>query len=113
MDRDIMDMVAGIPERLKDARFRRGLTQDDVAQRLNVSRSLISQYESGKTMVSVEHLLKLARILDESAVTLMGLSVRSISSFPPSIVEVAEMMEHLCPEDRNVVLRLVKGLTKE
>jgi transcriptional regulator with XRE-family HTH domain len=113
MDKEIMEQFEKIPERLKDARTRRGLTQDDVAQRLNVSRSLISQYESGKTVISIIHLLKLARILDESAISLMGLSVRSISSFPPSIVEVAEMMERLCPDDRDVVLRLVRGLIKE
>jgi transcriptional regulator with XRE-family HTH domain len=113
MDKDIMNKVAGIPDRLKEARVRRGLTQEDVAQQLTVSRSLISQYETGATGISIEHLMKLAQILDESPITLMGLSVRSISSFPPSIVEVAETMEHMCPDDRNVILRLVKGLAKE
>jgi len=108
-----MNLIAGIPERLKEARISRGLTQEDVARQMSVSRSLISQYETGATGISTQHLLNLAQILDVSPIALMGLSVRSISSFPPSIVEVAEMMETLCPDDRNVVLRLVKGLTKE
>lgn len=108
-----MEMVEKIPERLKEARVSRGMTQEEVAQKLNVSRSLISQYESGNTAISVTHLLILARILDTSPIGLIGLSARSISSFPPSIVTVAELMEALSPGDRDVILRLVKALAQE
>ncbi len=48
---------------LANVRKKKGLSQSQVAKLLNVSQSRISQIESGRESVSVDHLLKLVEIL--------------------------------------------------
>ena len=49
-------------EKLTQARKAAGLTQADVAARLNVSRQAVSRWESGQSKPSTEKLLALAKI---------------------------------------------------
>lgn len=53
-------------EKLTQARKAAGLTQADVAARLNVSRQAVSRWEGGQSKPSTERLLELARIYDVS-----------------------------------------------
>ena len=48
------------------ARKAAGLTQADVAARLDVSRQAVSRWESGQSKPSTEKLLELAKIYDVS-----------------------------------------------
>lgn len=50
--------------RLKEARKKSGLTQAEVAEKLNVSASMIAQYETGKRNPKKETLSKIANILN-------------------------------------------------
>ena len=49
-------------EKLTQARKAAGLTQADVAARLDVSRQAVSRWEGGQSKPSTERLLELARI---------------------------------------------------
>lgn len=60
-------------ENLKNARLQSGLTQNDVAERIGVAKSTYSLYESGNREPNVNTIKKLARVLDVSADTLLGL----------------------------------------
>ena len=51
-----------IPNNLRQLRQQSGLTQEQVAQRLNVTRQALSSYESGRTRPDVDTLMKLAEI---------------------------------------------------
>ena len=53
-------------EKLTRARKAAGLTQADVAARLDVSRQAVSRWEGGQSKPSTERLLELARIYDVS-----------------------------------------------
>ena len=53
-------------EKLTQARKAAGLTQADVAARLDVSRQAVSRWEGGQSKPSTERLLELARIYDVS-----------------------------------------------
>ena len=53
-------MIQGLSERLRDLREKTGLSQRAVAQRLNVSPSIISSYETGERTPSTENLLALS-----------------------------------------------------
>lgn len=55
-------MIQGLPEKLKDLREKRKLSQKSVAKRLNMSPSIISSYETGERTPSVEVLLALSRL---------------------------------------------------
>lgn len=53
-------------ERLKELRIRKGLTHQEIADYLGVSRSTISYYENGKNEPRIEGLIKLAELLEVS-----------------------------------------------
>ena len=55
-----------LDEKLTQARKAAGLTQADVAARLDVSRQAVSRWEGGQSKPSTERLLELARIYDVS-----------------------------------------------
>lgn len=52
----------GFADRLKIARDKAGLTQEDVAQTLGVSRQLVSRWENGRSYPDVGQLLEIARM---------------------------------------------------
>ncbi|MGF2924903.1 helix-turn-helix domain-containing protein [Lactococcus garvieae] len=61
-------------EKLKAVRKSKGLTQLELAKRLNASKGAISAYEQGITYPSVDVLIKICDILDTSSDYLLGIS---------------------------------------
>lgn len=61
-------------QRLSEARKRAGLMQKDVAKFLGVKDNIVSYYENGDRIPSVEQYTKLAKFLGVSADYLLGLS---------------------------------------
>ena len=49
---------------LKRARQHKGLTQNDVAKKLNIDRSTYAYYESGRSLPSIFQIIKISRILN-------------------------------------------------
>ena len=60
--------------RLKELRLEAGLTQKDLAKAIEVGRTTISEYESGKIVPKQEGLLKLANHFNVSVDYLTGIS---------------------------------------
>ena len=58
--------------RIKNLREARGLTQKELANKINVTKSTISYYENGKRTPTVNNLHDLARVLNVSLDCLMG-----------------------------------------
>ena len=57
---------------LKGLREKNGLTQDQMAQRVNVTRQAVSRWETGETQPNTELLKVLSREFDVSINTLLG-----------------------------------------
>lgn len=66
----IGEVGKGIAQRRKQA----GLSQEELAQRLGVTRQAISRWESGAALPTVDNLAELARVLDASVDELLLLS---------------------------------------
>lgn len=60
----LMDLAKQIGKRIKIAREEARLTQDDVADKLDIGRAQVANIETGRTLITVEHLLKLPAILN-------------------------------------------------
>lgn len=61
-------------KRLKELRLNAGLTQKDLAKAIEVGRTTISEYESGKIVPKQEGLLKIANHFNVSVDYLTGVS---------------------------------------
>ena len=54
----------GMTERMKDIRIEREISQEELAERVNVSRQTISKWENGLVCPSADNLNQLAKALD-------------------------------------------------
>ena len=62
-----------VAERIKQRRKELGLSQEDLAKKLEVERSTVSKWESGKTNLKQSMVVKLANALDCSPTWIAGL----------------------------------------
>ena len=51
---------------IKDLRKKKNMTQDELAEKLNVTRQAVSNWENGKTQPDIETLTQLAEVFDVS-----------------------------------------------
>lgn len=65
-------MIQGLPEKIQQQRIRLGITQRQLAQRLGVSPSIVSGYETGERTPSTEILLALSYLFGCSTDFLLG-----------------------------------------
>lgn len=61
-----------VNENFKVCREKRGITQEEIAEKLYTSKSFISQIESGKVKIPLERAMQIADILDCSLDELVG-----------------------------------------
>ena len=86
-------------ERIKKYRKEAGLSQEDLASKIYVSRTLITKYESGSAFPTQENLIKIAAALKHShtrtfcssinRLTDVNLSVQAFSLF------ITEFLQHI------------------
>ncbi len=92
--------------RLKEARDYLGLSQDEVAAAMNVSRSAISLAESGKRRVDSIELKKLAKIYHKSISVLAGEKPTDV----PMSDHLARAVTGLTENDQNELLEFARFL---
>lgn len=71
-----------LADHLITLRRERGLSQDDIAQDLGISRQAISRWERGVSAPDTINLIALARIYDLSLDELTGLTTQTTDSYP-------------------------------
>lgn len=59
-------MTDGVGDRIRDLRVRRGFKQQELADKLRVSRQVLSNWERGYTPVDAKGIAKLSNILEVS-----------------------------------------------
>ena len=85
-------------EKLTQARRTAGLTQADVAAKMNVSRQAVSRWESGQSKPSTERLLALSNLYSTSLDQLLN-AENPVVAASPDLPE-AEPTEPVIPEKR-------------
>lgn len=81
---------------IKKLREERGMTQDELAEKLNVTRQAVSNWETGKTQPDIETLTRLAEIFDVSV---------------ERIIYGSERKERIVQVSRNVQIGPKEGLS--
>lgn len=89
-----------LSKNLKIFRKRKGLTQENVAEALNVVRQTISKWEKGISVPDADILIKLAEILDVSVSELIGSDVADEKNEHMIAVELARVVEQLASRNR-------------
>ena len=62
-----------VGKRIRQARVLAGLTQEQLAEKIGVSRTAVVRWESAETEPTLEHLLSLTKFLHVSADYLLGI----------------------------------------
>ena len=96
-----MDQKA-IGKRIKSAREKKGLTQEQLAEQVNLSPMHITAIERGNKLPRLETLIKIANVLDVSADTLLQDVVNNQIKLRTS--EASNLIAQLSREDQRRVL---------
>jgi len=100
----------GLGRSLREAREYLGLSQDDVADAIGLSRSAISLIESGQRKVDAHELARLARIYQRPVAHFVGEGVGAAPELPRQIQSLARQTAKLSARDQQEVLRFVEYL---
>lgn len=92
-------MIKDLPEKLQTLRLKYGYSQKQVAEKLGVSPSIISGYETGERTPSTDVLLSLSGIYHCSTDYLLGKE----SSNPPIILDVEGLTNEQIQAIQNLI----------
>jgi transcriptional regulator with XRE-family HTH domain len=93
--------VATIGERIRDARGRKGLTQEQLAADVGVQRGAVARWEKGGRAPRGEFLTKIARALDTTAEQLQGdapARTADVEAYRLGLYEAAKRLRELAQE---------------
>ena len=94
-------------EKLKEARQMRGLTQQEVAERLGVSKSTYCGYETGRQQPDVRKIKQLAAILQTSGDQLLETATVGSLDLTPEEQELIHCFRRAAQADRQAILLLL------
>src|SRR5690348_8793076 len=100
-----------IAARLKEAREYLGLSQQDVAEKLQLPRTAISQIENGQRGVEALELKALAKVYQRPISFFTGEDPAVAAS--PEVDLLARQVKKLTPEDRETLLRYAEFLVQK
>ena len=108
--------MESVGERIKRLRKNIGLTQSDLAEKLNLECAAVSKYETNRVPLTQESLIKLAEIFNVSTDYLLGLNESKTINEP---IEIAASMKdkadlsRMSEKDKEYILGLIDSLSKD
>ncbi len=97
---------------LRKIRKEYGMTMKDLADKIGVSESAISQYENGKREPGYETLIKLACLFNVSADYLLGIEEKDDMSISEKDLELLKVYKAAKQSDKDHINALVKAIDK-
>lgn len=83
-----------LSENLKSFRKSKGISQEELAVRLNVVRQTISKWEKGLTVPDADTLIRIAEILEVDVSELLGAKVNSKGN-EDTVTDIAEQLSRI------------------
>lgn len=90
-----------IGKRIKHRREVAGLSQEQLAERLNLSKNHISSIECGNSLITTKCLLTLCSVLDGTP------DYYLLGEFTPETDTITALVKRLSPDEQKVLLRLL------
>lgn len=88
-------------EKLKELRIQAGLTQKQLAERINVTKSVISYYELQERYPSPETLIKLSNVFHVTTDYLLGKECKQTLDISDLDAEEIQLLQHMANVLRN------------
>lgn len=101
---------AKLAERLRAAREYLGFSQDQVSQHLGISRSALSNIETGQRKVEVTELTRLATLYKQPLTHFTGEPGPPGDTLPPDVEHLARKASKMTPKDREELTRFADFL---
>ena len=102
-----------VGERIKNCRLNKNMTQDTLAEMIEVNPSFISNIERGKTKMSTETLVNIAKNLHTSTDYLIfgDIDLEHDQSINRAVLEVKELLKDKSQNDINAFITFCKDFT--
>lgn len=97
-------------EELRRARLARGLTQADLAERLDTDPETISRFERGSSLPSLTRLLDLAETLGVTVASLLG---RASPRMTDELEDVGRSLLALSEPDQRLAIAVLRTIISE
>ena len=99
-----------IGERLKKARLAKGLTQENLAESLNISIAYLSRIETGTTKVNLKRLSEICKLLDISeSEILSGVSDDSKNYLTN---DLSTILQNCSPEKQRLIYKIANIISE-
>lgn len=95
-----------IGQRIRDVRKSKNITQDELAEKMDVSVVYLSRVERGSTSINLPRLAQISEILCVSIEYLIAGSVRSSKTYLNK--ELAEILKNCTPAKQRLVYEIAK-----
>jgi transcriptional regulator with XRE-family HTH domain len=99
-----------IGSKITALRKKLNLSQSELAKRVEVSRTIIGNYERNENTPSIDILLKIAKTFDVSVDYLIGEG--QLSTYDKEVLKRINDIEHLPEEDKQHIFYLIDNLVK-
>ena len=93
-----------IGKRLKEARLNKNLTQDKLAEELNVSVAYLSRIETGNAKINLKRLEEICKILDVSNVEILSGTSADDKNYLDS--DFGEILKNCSPEKQKLIYKI-------
>lgn len=91
-------------------RYKLGMTQDDLAGKLNLSFQQVQKYETGANRVSASRLVDIANALGVTPGYLFGKSQELPASEDPKLAQLINIYTSLTPKKQKLLISMAKEL---
>ncbi len=103
-----------LAENIKAARHRAGLTQQELADRIGVSRSKLTGWETHRYQPDVNNFMRLCQALGVSPESLSGMELEhELADLARPVVELARKLAAMPPQTFAIIQRVILSLDEE
>lgn len=100
-----------IGERLKKARIDKSLTQEKLAEKLDVSIAFLSRIERGSSHISLKRLSQICDILGITEGSILNGSSNNSNTYLES--EFDDILKNTTPEKQKLIYKIAKIITED
>ncbi|MCI8443992.1 MAG: helix-turn-helix transcriptional regulator [Clostridia bacterium] len=99
-----------IGQRIKHARLAKNLTQEDLAEKIDISVAFLSRVERGNSHINLKRLNQLCRLLDVSE----GYILNGASSDSTNYLdkELSELLKNCSPETQRLIYKVAQVIAE-